>query len=92
MHEIGSTSNTLVRLPSCSVFLKELEKYEAMPEDVGHCFVTWARSFDIYVQYCKNKPDSNSLLIMSGVSFSDIALRNAMFLLCNGARTKNRSL
>ncbi len=24
-----------------SVFLKELEKYEAMPEDVGHCFVTW---------------------------------------------------
>ena len=23
------------------VFLKELEKYEMMPEDVGHCFVTW---------------------------------------------------
>lgn len=23
------------------VFLKELEKYETMPEDVGHCFVTW---------------------------------------------------
>ena len=22
-------------------FLKELEKYEMMPEDVGHCFVTW---------------------------------------------------
>ena len=22
-------------------FLKELEKYETMPEDVGHCFVTW---------------------------------------------------
>ena len=24
-----------------SVFLKELEKYETIPEDVGHCFVTW---------------------------------------------------
>ena len=24
-----------------SVFLKELEKYEMLPEDVGHCFVTW---------------------------------------------------
>ena len=23
------------------VFLKELQKYEVMPEDVGHCFVTW---------------------------------------------------
>lgn len=27
------------------VFLKELEKYETMPEDVGHCFVTWVRVF-----------------------------------------------
>lgn len=25
------------------VFLKELEKYETMPEDVGHCFVTWVK-------------------------------------------------
>lgn len=25
------------------IFLKELEKYETMPEDVGHCFVTWVR-------------------------------------------------
>ncbi|XP_008470616.2 triple functional domain protein-like [Diaphorina citri] len=23
------------------IFLKELEKYENMPEDLGHCFVTW---------------------------------------------------
>jgi len=22
-------------------FVKELEKYEHIPEDVGHCFVTW---------------------------------------------------
>lgn len=24
-----------------STFLRELEKYETIPEDVGHCFVTW---------------------------------------------------
>lgn len=45
------------------IFLKELEKYERIPEDVGHCFVTWSSSFDIYVEYCKNKPDSNLLLV-----------------------------
>lgn len=45
------------------IFLKELEKYETMPEDVGHCFVTWAQKFEIYVKYCKNKPESNSLLV-----------------------------
>lgn len=39
-----------------------------MPEDVGHCFVTWARSFDIYVTYCKNKPDSNTQLMVPAVS------------------------
>lgn len=50
------------------VFLHELEKYDCMPEDVGHCFVTWARSFDIYVKYCKNKSDSMALLLMPGVS------------------------
>lgn len=52
-----------------SVFLKELEKYETMPEDVGHCFVTWAQKFDIYVTYCKNKPESNSLLVQHGGSY-----------------------
>ena len=26
-----------------STFLRELEKYETMAEDVGHCFVTWVR-------------------------------------------------
>jgi hypothetical protein len=31
------------------VFLRELEKYETMPEDVGHCFVTWV-STNIFVE------------------------------------------
>ncbi|XP_015125607.1 triple functional domain protein isoform X1 [Diachasma alloeum] len=47
-------------------FLRELEKYETMPEDVGHCFVTWAAKFDMYVTYCKNKPESQQLLIDHG--------------------------
>ncbi|KAL0280126.1 UNVERIFIED_CONTAM: hypothetical protein PYX00_001517 [Menopon gallinae] len=55
------------------IFLKELEKYETMPEDVGHCFVTWAQKFDMYVKYCKNKPDSNSILVNhSGTFFEEI--------------------
>lgn len=46
-----SFDKALVSLPSLtfrslihhfvSIFLKELEKYEQLPEDVGHCFVTW---------------------------------------------------
>nr|XP_024216575.1 triple functional domain protein isoform X4 [Halyomorpha halys] len=51
------------------VFLKELEKYETMPEDVGHCFVTWALKFDMYVEYCKNKPESNSILVSHSSGF-----------------------
>lgn len=54
-----------------NVFLKELEKYEAMPEDVGHCFVTWAKSFDVYVEYCRNKPESNQLIVQHSASFFD---------------------
>uniref|UniRef100_A0A1Y1LT27 Uncharacterized protein n=2 Tax=Photinus pyralis TaxID=7054 RepID=A0A1Y1LT27_PHOPY len=52
-----------------SIFLRELEKYETMPEDVGHCFVTWAQKFDMYVCYCKNKPESNTLLVQHGGTF-----------------------
>uniref|UniRef100_A0A8D8Y3N1 Triple functional domain protein n=2 Tax=Cacopsylla melanoneura TaxID=428564 RepID=A0A8D8Y3N1_9HEMI len=48
------------------IFLKELEKYENMPEDLGHCFVTWAQKFNMYVHYCRNKPDSNVLLVQHG--------------------------
>ncbi|XP_070187687.1 triple functional domain protein-like isoform X2 [Littorina saxatilis] len=51
------------------VFLKELEKYETIPEDVGHCFVTWADKFNIFVKYCKNKPDSNALLVDQAGSY-----------------------
>lgn len=52
-----------------STFLKELEKYETMPEDVGHCFVTWAKSFDVYVEYCKNKPESNQVIVQHSENF-----------------------
>lgn len=52
------------------IFLKELEKYEQIPEDVGHCFVTWSASFDIYVEYCKNMPDSNLVLVQYIVNYN----------------------
>ncbi|OWA50991.1 Triple functional domain protein [Hypsibius exemplaris] len=37
------------------VFLKELEKYEMMPEDCAHCFMTWSPKFDMYVEFCKDQ-------------------------------------
>lgn len=51
------------------IFLKELEKYETMAEDVGHCFVTWASKFDMYVFYCQNKPTSNTTMIQFGGNY-----------------------
>lgn len=59
-----------------NTFLKELEKYEAMPEDVGHCFVTWAKSFDVYVEYCRNKPESNQLIVQHSGQFFDELQKN----------------
>jgi hypothetical protein len=32
----------------CDIFLRELEKYETMPEDVGHCFVTWVKFITMF--------------------------------------------
>ncbi|XP_030210124.1 kalirin isoform X1 [Gadus morhua] len=52
-----------------SIFLKELENYEQLPEDVGHCFVTWADKFHMYVTYCRNKPDSSLLVQQHGSTF-----------------------
>ncbi|XP_066542193.1 kalirin isoform X4 [Hoplias malabaricus] len=54
-----------------NIFLKELINYEQLPEDVGHCFVTWADKFHIYVTYCKNKPDSSQLILEHAGSFFD---------------------
>uniref|UniRef100_A0A8C1TZA3 non-specific serine/threonine protein kinase n=1 Tax=Cyprinus carpio TaxID=7962 RepID=A0A8C1TZA3_CYPCA len=48
-----------------------LINYEQLPEDVGHCFVTWADKFNIYVTYCKNKPDSSQLILEHAGSFFD---------------------
>lgn len=44
----------------------ELENYENMPEDIGHCFVIYADQFQIYVEYCKNKDNSTRILIEDG--------------------------
>ncbi|XP_053386213.1 kalirin-like isoform X3 [Mercenaria mercenaria] len=62
-----------------NVFLKELEKYETIPEDVGHCFVTWAERFSIYVTYCKNKPDSNQMLVdHAGTFFEEMQKKHQL--------------
>lgn len=39
-HILFSNMEEIYRFHS-DIFLRELEKYETMPEDVGHCFVTW---------------------------------------------------
>lgn len=39
-------------LSLCSIFLKELEKYEQLPEDVGHCFVTWVTDLKSFFSHC----------------------------------------
>lgn len=51
------------------IFLRELEKYQTIPEDVGHCFVTWAAKFDMYVFYCQNKPASNDFVVQNGGTY-----------------------
>uniref|UniRef100_A0A8C9VEA4 non-specific serine/threonine protein kinase n=1 Tax=Scleropages formosus TaxID=113540 RepID=A0A8C9VEA4_SCLFO len=62
-----------------NIFLKELEKYEQLPEDVGHCFVTWADKFQMYVNYCKNKPDSTQLILEhAGAYFDEIQQRHRL--------------
>ncbi|XP_070587022.1 kalirin isoform X9 [Erythrolamprus reginae] len=62
-----------------NIFLKELEKYEQLPEDVGHCFVTWADKFQMYVTYCKNKPDSSQLILEhAGTFFEEIQQRHGL--------------
>ncbi|KAM9308253.1 triple functional domain protein [Gastrophryne carolinensis] len=62
-----------------NIFLKELEKYEQLPEDVGHCFVTWADKFQMYVSYCKNKPDSTQLILeQAGSYFEEIQQRHEL--------------
>lgn len=58
------------------VFLRELDKYESMPEDVGHCFVTWAREFDMYVAYCRNKPDSNAAVVQHAGDYFERCVRD----------------
>ena len=64
-----------------SVFLKHLEVYEDVPEDMGHVFVTFADRFNVlYVQYCKNKPESDQLLLQYGTSFFDEVQNSANIL------------
>jgi hypothetical protein len=63
-------------LSPCSIFLKELEKYEQLPEDVGHCFVTWVTNLSSFF-HCPRFQDTPSTtapcltwgLVLLSVSF-----------------------
>jgi len=37
-------------------------------------FALQAEKFSIYVKYCKNKPDSNQLLVQQGGTFFEVSL------------------
>ncbi|XP_077444764.1 triple functional domain protein-like [Stigmatopora argus] len=53
-----------------NIFLKELEKYKEVPEDVGQCFVKWADKFQLYyVDYCKNYEESTRLIVDHAVQY-----------------------
>ncbi|XP_057680825.1 triple functional domain protein-like isoform X2 [Corythoichthys intestinalis] len=51
------------------IFLKELEKHESVPEDVGRCFVKWAEKFQLYVDYGKNSDKSTRLIMEHTVNY-----------------------
>jgi len=54
-----------------NIFVKELEKYKQLPEDLGHCFVTWSSKFSLYVKYCQNKPISLEFIVKNAGDFFD---------------------
>ncbi|XP_057304422.1 triple functional domain protein-like isoform X4 [Hydractinia symbiolongicarpus] len=63
------------------VFFRELSKYENAAENVGQCFTDWAEKFHMYVEFCANKPDSNTLLIEHGENFfEDLQLKKNLGL------------
>lgn len=75
------------------MFLRELDKYETMPEDVGHCFVTWAREFDMYVSYCRNKPDSNAAVVQHAGDYFERLVKPVKPLYCyNKHRATSKQL
>ncbi|XP_060047910.1 triple functional domain protein [Erinaceus europaeus] len=80
MQEIYEFHNNLMSPIQSGLGVRDvLEKYEQLPEDVGHCFVTWADKFQMYVTYCKNKPDSTQLILEhAGSYFDEIQQRHGL--------------
>uniref|UniRef100_A0AC35TLP5 CRAL-TRIO domain-containing protein n=1 Tax=Rhabditophanes sp. KR3021 TaxID=114890 RepID=A0AC35TLP5_9BILA len=45
------------------IFLKDLERYEEQPEEVGNSFITWVDKLnELYTQYCINKEQNNHVI------------------------------
>jgi hypothetical protein len=52
-----------------TIFLQELQKYENRAEEAGNALVSFSDKFHMYVDYCANKPYSNTFLIEHGEDF-----------------------
>ena len=46
----------------CSYFLKNLQKSIENPVELGNLFKKYDRKFQMYVVYCKNKPNSEYIV------------------------------
>lgn len=59
-----------------SIFLKELEKYEQLPEDVGHCFVTWVTNLNCSptLHASRDVPGATAPCLASGWSPPPVSL------------------
>ncbi|EDV26943.1 uncharacterized protein TRIADDRAFT_54394 [Trichoplax adhaerens] len=54
-----------------STFCNELTACIDSPENVGNCFISHAEHFEMYVDYCRNKSRSNTVVMEYGQTFFD---------------------
>uniref|UniRef100_A0A8C4Q737 DH domain-containing protein n=1 Tax=Eptatretus burgeri TaxID=7764 RepID=A0A8C4Q737_EPTBU len=49
--------------------LPDLEACQTRPQIIGHCFLKHKKSFEMYTEYIKNKPQSDALMASHGNEF-----------------------
>ncbi|CEF64494.1 Kalirin [Strongyloides ratti] len=63
------------------IFMKELEKYEENPEEVGNSFITWMDKLnELYTTYCVNKEQNNHIISMQEclLFFNEVRQRHSL--------------
>uniref|UniRef100_A0A0N4ZX98 CRAL-TRIO domain-containing protein n=1 Tax=Parastrongyloides trichosuri TaxID=131310 RepID=A0A0N4ZX98_PARTI len=76
--EIFGNIEALTKFHS-ETFMKELEKYEENPEEVGNSFITWMDKLnELYTNYCVNKEQNNHIISMQECIsfFNDVRQKN----------------